>query len=123
QQVVHAGHDEERCEPHPSHPLQRGPDVHNHLPLRVPASNPRYSAPVRILGGPPFSTTATVCSKCAEGDPSSVTTVHLSSTVRISGPPTFTIGSIAIVIPGTSLGPRLGLPSFGTWRPSWKPAP
>ena len=54
--------------------------------------------------------TATVCSKWAESEPSSVTTVHLSSSVRISAPPTFTIGSIAIVIPETSRGPRFGLP-------------
>jgi hypothetical protein len=33
-----------------------------------------------------------------------------ASSVRISGPPTFTIGSMAIVIPATSRGPRLGLP-------------
>jgi len=53
---------------------------------------------------------ATVCSKWADSDPSSVTTVHLSSRVRMSAPPTFTIGSMASVIPGMSRGPRFGLP-------------
>src|SRR5207245_1584325 len=74
------------------------------------AAASRQSATVRIRGSPPFSTIATVCSKWADSDPSSVTTVHLSSRVRISGPPTFTIGSIAMVIPGISRGPRFGFP-------------
>src|ERR1051325_5471614 len=49
---------------------------------------------------------ATVCSKWAESEPSSVTTVHLSSRVRMSAPPRFTIGSMAMVIPGTRRGAR-----------------
>jgi glutamate formiminotransferase/formiminotetrahydrofolate cyclodeaminase len=65
---------------------------------------------VSTRGGPPFSRMATVCSKCAESDPSSVTTVHLSSRVRMSAPPMFTMGSMASVIPGMSRGPRFGLP-------------
>ena len=64
--------------------------------------------PVRIRG--PSGSTATVCSKCAERLPSTVTTVHLSFNVRISGRPTFTMGSMARVIPGLSCGPRFGLP-------------
>src|SRR6266566_4699319 len=63
---------------------------------------------VRILG--PLSVTATVCSKCADSDPSWVTTVHLSSSVRIAEPPILIIGSIAIVMPGARRGPRFGLP-------------
>src|SRR5881296_485002 len=74
------------------------------------AAASRQSATVRIRGSPPFSTIATVCSKWADSDPSSVTTVHLSSRVRISGPPTFTIGSMAMVMPGISRGPRFGFP-------------
>src|SRR5438132_10050370 len=42
------------------------------------------SAVVRTRGGPPLSRMATVCSKWADNDPSSVTTVHLSSRVRRS---------------------------------------
>jgi len=56
-----------------------------------------------------FSVTATVCSKCADFIPSTVTTVHRSGIVLISGSPTFTIGSIAIVKPSPSLIPRFGL--------------
>src|SRR5690348_8965445 len=69
-----------------------------------------YTAVVRILGGVPSGPTATVCSKCADNDPSSVTTVHLSGSVRMSAPPAFTMGSIAIVMPATNRGPRLGFP-------------
>jgi glutamate formiminotransferase/formiminotetrahydrofolate cyclodeaminase len=65
---------------------------------------------VRMRAGAPFSPTATVCSKWADSDPSSVTTVHLSSSVRISGPPTLTIGSMARVMPGISRAPRFGFP-------------
>src|SRR5882762_3161443 len=53
----------------------------------------------------PLSVIATVCSKCADSEPSCVTTVHLSSSVRIAEPPMLIIGSIAIVKP--KRGPRL----------------
>src|SRR6185503_13209129 len=56
------------------------------------------------------SVMAIVCSKCAEHVPSTVTTVHRSGMVRVPDLPTFTIGSMAIVSPGCSLTPRLGLP-------------
>src|SRR5262249_43945973 len=55
---------------------------------------------VRIRG--PSSVTATVCSKCAESDPSSVEIDHSSSWRYTSGPPALIIGSIASVIPGCS---------------------
>jgi len=42
---------------------------------------------------------ATVCSKCAESDPSAVTTVHLSGSVRVVGSPMVIMGSIAMVMP------------------------
>ena len=41
-----------------------------------------YAAFVRILG--PSFVIATVCSKCAASDPSAVTTVHLSPSVRVA---------------------------------------
>ena len=63
---------------------------------------------VRMRG--PSSVTATVCSKCALRFPSTVTTVHLSGSVRVFAEPTFTIGSMASVIPASSFGPRFGLP-------------
>ena len=50
------------------------------------------------------------CSKCADSVPSSVTIVHRSASVFVAGPPTFTIGSIASVSPGTSFSRRFGLP-------------
>src|SRR2546425_158854 len=68
------------------------------------------SAVVSTRGGPPLSRMATVCSKWADRDPSSVTTVHLSSSVRMAAPPAFTMGSMASVMPGTSRGPRFGFP-------------
>src|SRR2546422_10137673 len=52
----------------------------------------------------PFSVTATQCSKCAEFDPSLVTAVHLSPRTFDSGPPAFTIGSIASTMPSFSRG-------------------
>src|ERR1700755_310714 len=51
----------------------------------------------------------TVCSKCAEGIPSAVRTVHPSSSNLTSEVPMLIIGSIARVIPAFSFGP---LPRF-----------
>src|SRR5579862_25207 len=62
----------------------------------------RLHGRVRTHG--PFSVTATQCSKCAETEPSLVTAVHLSDKTRISGPPAFTIGSIASTMPSFSRG-------------------
>src|ERR1700760_1424185 len=39
----------------------------------------------------PSAVTATVCSKCAEYFPSSVTAVHLSARTRLPGAPAFTM--------------------------------
>src|SRR5581483_8984163 len=58
---------------------------------------------VRISGSPLVM--STVCSKCADGFPSRVTTVHLSSSTRTPAVPMLTMGSIASVMPGFSLGP------------------
>src|SRR5262245_2834566 len=80
-----------------AHLADRRPDLHLALPARVSTSG---SA----------SVTSTVCSKCADGDPSAVTAVHSSSRMRTSGPPRFTIGSIAKTMPGTSLVPLPGAP-------------
>jgi hypothetical protein len=52
----------------------------------------------------PSAVTATVCSKCAEYFPSSVTAVHLSARTRLPGAPAFTIGSIAKTIPSFNRG-------------------
>ena len=52
----------------------------------------------------PSAVTATVCSKCAEYFPSSVTAVHLSGLTRLPGFPAFTMGSIASTMPSLSRG-------------------
>ena len=58
----------------------------------------------------PSSVIATVCSKCAESDPSSVTIVQRSASVFVAGPPMFTIGSIAMVSPTDNRSRRFGFP-------------
>src|SRR5918999_6507832 len=77
-------------------------------PLPAAPARLRYAACVSTRG--PFSVIAIVCSKWAEREPSTVTIVHLSGSVRVAGPPALTIGSIASVSPGTSFTPRFGLP-------------
>src|SRR5687767_533770 len=72
---------------------------------------------VRMRGPSPWI--ATVCSKCAAREPSVVEMVQPSPASQTSGPPTVIIGSIAIVIPSESLGPRPGWPKFGTCGSSW----
>src|SRR5205085_857086 len=57
-------------------------------------------ARVRTTG--PSFVTATESSQWAERDPSSVTTVQPSSSVRTSGPPRLSIGSIAMQSPSFS---------------------
>src|SRR6202035_1996956 len=52
----------------------------------------------------PSAVMATVCSKCAEYFPSSVTAVHLSARTRLPGAPAFTIGSMAKTIPSFNRG-------------------
>src|SRR5215212_4557962 len=74
-------------------------------------------ARVRITGAP--SCTATVCSKCAAMEPSIVEIDHSSSWRYTSAPPAVIIGSIAIVIPVWSSGPRPRSPKFGIWGSSW----
>ena len=74
---------------------------------RVVVGGGRYSF-VKIRG--PFAVIATVCSKCADRLPSAVTTVHLSGSVRVAGSPMVIIGSMAMVIPSRSRGPRFGMP-------------
>src|SRR5215468_897985 len=100
----------------------RRPDLH--LPS-VPAASPgpasagsegfgsrraRRSAGARVSTSGSPSVTSTVCSKWADGAPSTVTAVHSSSRMRTPGAPRFTIGSIAKTMPGTSRGPRPGAP-------------
>src|SRR5688572_8251954 len=73
------------------------------LPTRTEAQGT-----VRTSG--PSSVTAMVCSTWADRLPSRVTTVQPSSRVRVSGPPTFTMGSTANTIPARSSGPFPGGP-------------
>src|SRR5215510_5717446 len=68
---------------------------------------------VNISGAP--SVTSTVCSKWAEGRPSAVTTVHLSSSTRTFAWPMLIIGSIARVMPCRRTGPVPRLPKLGIW--------
>ena len=67
----------------------------------------------------PFSVIATVCSKWADSEPSTVEIVQPSSCRITSGLPAVIIGSIAMVIPSASRGPRPGWPKFGTCGSSW----
>jgi len=53
---------------------------------------------VSTSGSP--SVIARVCSKCAERLPSNVRTVQLSMSRFVCQPPTFTMGSMAITMPG-----------------------
>src|SRR3954447_8977323 len=81
-----------------------------------PASAGRFAV-VSTWG--PSSVTATVCSKCAEREPSADEIDHSSACITTSGPPALIIGSIASVIPGSSSGPRPGAPKFGICGSSW----
>src|SRR6059058_6043535 len=71
----------------------------------------RSASPARVSTTGPAAVHARVCSKCAERLRSAVTTVHWSPSVRVSGPPMFTIGSIAMQRP--SLIGGLGCPRVG----------
>src|SRR4029453_3571641 len=67
-----------------------------------------FARHVRISGSP--FVIKTVCSKCAEGRPSAVTTVQPSSSNLTSEVPMLIIGSIASVIPAFNFGPLPRLP-------------
>src|SRR5262245_48282184 len=71
-----------------------------------------FSAHVNISGS--FSVIRTVCSKWAEGRPSLVTTVQPSFKISTVAFPAFTIGSMAMVIPGRNFGDDLFSTKFGT---------
>ena len=59
--------------------------------------------------------TATVCSKCADNRWSRVTAVHPSASTRTEALPAFTIGSMAIVMPGFNRAELFpGSTKFGT---------
>src|SRR5262245_903553 len=90
----------------------------------------RHSTPqaATAIGSPrtrgPCSMTATDSSKCAERLPSRVRAVQPSSADRTtSGPPAFTIGSMASTIPGASRTPCPGCPKFGICGSSWRLEP
>src|SRR5215831_6532011 len=58
----------------------------------------------------PSGVMATVCSKCADQPPSSLTTVQPSSSSRVFGLPSTSSGSMARAMPSASTGPRPGRP-------------
>src|SRR5262249_34992833 len=104
--------------------VEAGLDEHGRVCLdpRVCAHVPTaLRTAVRIRG--PSSVTATVCSKCAESEPSDEEIDHSSACMTTSGPPAVIIGSIASVIPGSSSGPRPGEPKFGICGSSWYARP
>src|SRR3954454_6374172 len=70
------------------------------------------SGHVKISGSD--SVMSTVCSKWADSEPSCVTTVQPSFKIFTPGIPVFTIGSIANVQPGRSLGEDLPSTKLGT---------
>src|SRR5229473_2700985 len=79
------------------------PELHSIRRARQQLHDSRLLAPVSWLltaqglvsTHGPFAVMATVCSKCAEYFPSSVTAVHLSALTRLPAAPAFTIGSMA----------------------------
>src|SRR5260370_40108562 len=78
-----------------AHFLDRCSDFHDPVPS--------YSYGLVNTQGP-FAVIATVCSKCAEYFPSSVTAVQRSGFTRLPAFPAFTIGSIASTIPSFNRG-------------------
>ena len=64
----------------------------------------------------PSDVIATVCSKCADMEPSAVRIVQPSSIITTMSEPAVIIGSIAMVIPSDRRGPRPGSPKFGNVR-------
>ena len=72
---------------------------------------------MRIRG--PSAVIATVCSKCADIEPSCVRIVQPSSITNTSDEPAVIMGSIAIVMPSESRGPRPASPKFGMCGSSW----
>src|SRR5690606_8126105 len=86
-------------------------DVLTRIVLGQPVSaHDRALAAARVSTSGPFFVTATVCSKCADRLPSRVTAVQPSDSIFTPGLPTFTIGSIASVMPSARRGPRPGSP-------------
>src|SRR4051812_2731612 len=94
---------------HQLHPKQI---VRQDLDHRTFNADGLFSGHVNISGS--FSVISTVCSKWADGIPSFVITVQPSFKSCTAGLPAFTIGSIAIVIPGRSFGDDLPSTKFGT---------
>src|SRR5690606_20041191 len=87
------------------------PIAPDHLALRADPLGGRLDlhhpfAPYgRVSTTGPSAVTASVCSKCAERLPSRVTAVQPSLRIRTSGPPAFTIGSIARTRPSVRRRP------------------
>ncbi len=76
-------------------------------PASDPGSGALSPAQARVNTSGPSSVTAIECSKWAESFPSAVTTLHWSSSTRVSAVPTLTIGSTAKTIPRFNVGPGL----------------
>ncbi len=66
----------------------------------------RTSAPLLVI--------IMVSSKCADKEPSAVTTVQPSSITAVFQVPRLSIGSIARVMPSRKSGPRPAMPKLGT---------
>src|SRR5919109_3051425 len=91
----------------------RQPRQSSATPRRSIVADAAQESPSVSTSGP-LSVTATVCSKWAEREPSSVEIDQRSSAIQTSGLPALIIGSMASVMPGASSGPRPGSPKFGT---------
>src|SRR4030095_11758550 len=77
----------------------------HHLRLETEGFFFRHGQALVRTRGPSF-VTATESSQCADREPSSVTTVQPSSSVRTSGPPALSMGSIAMQRPSFSTTSR-----------------
>src|SRR5215471_6892877 len=81
----------------------------NHNAFNFEGSLSRH---VKISGSD--SVMSTVCSKWADNEPSSETTVQSSFKIFTPGNPALTIGSMAMVIPGFNFSVFLPSTKFGT---------
>src|SRR5215467_9652882 len=80
----------------------------------IPSRAPVRAGAEAVSTHGPSAVMATVCSKWADHPPSSLTTVHPSSSSWVSGLPRTSSGSMARAMPSASTGPRPGLPRLGT---------
>src|SRR5438477_7098955 len=95
---------------HQLHPKERR--LFQYFHYRAFKADDIFSRHVKISGSP--SVMSTVCSKWADNEPSWLTTVQPSFKTFTPGNPAFTIGSMAIVIPGRNFSDFLPSTKFGT---------